>query len=100
MNCPFCQLPAEYINGGKFSCNDCSSNLTLVFGIDNNLEWIAFKYDPFQLHLDMKQNLTYLFDDRFKIWEKPMMKLNYLVNANPTNAKDWIERLSKLKAFS
>jgi hypothetical protein len=98
--CPFCHISAEYISGGKFSCNDCDPKMTLVFALDLSLEWIAFKYDPYQLHLDLRNNITYLYDDRFKIWEKPVLILNYLIAANPSNAKYWIDKLLKLKVFS
>jgi hypothetical protein len=69
-----------------------------------DLEYVAvqFNIDDYIIELDFEDKICGLFLP--KIWQsrgnKPIIKLNYLADITPVNAKEWLDKLLKIKVFS
>lgn len=106
MNCPFCkQLSEDIDEGPPFKIYQCRnhSEWLIEYPEDNPLyKWIGISNDEFLIELNISDQQTALYNMK----ETPRnpddhscIRMNYLIDLTPENAKQWIERLLKLKSF-
>ena len=106
MKCPFCKEFSETYDDGPYKIYSCTNHQDwlIEYPEPNPLgNWIGISNDNYLIELIVDDNKTALYDLK-NLPNDPddhsCLRINYLIDANPHNAQEWINRLLKLKAFS
>lgn len=96
MNCIYCQH--SFLTDYVFYCADCNCTYRLDSDLDIYavcLNVLLSDNNSYTILLDSDDNETIIFKNGFRVMQFP-----YLVWLFPANAKDFINKIKKLEAFS
>lgn len=100
--CLFCDADISWPSKdhpGWFDCTKCPVHTRFIVSGDfryPDVNYIHFRCWQWLIELNLDDKMTFIFDPN----DRRFMTLNYLPDIDPSNAKEWLERLVKLKAFS
>jgi hypothetical protein len=100
-NCLYCNK--ELNDNGTpnfFQCKDCNSNIITDRNNNNRLTYFEVKTEGYTVGVYPDEYKCKLFINTYQPETfKPVLTLNYIPEINPSNVKDWIDRILALKCF-